>query len=657
MTDDKKYIFQSSFNNSSNYTPRYKMFASNEEMLGNLIISIYDTPPQIKPPQKHSVETFNNGIIDVDEFNDTKEEYEKKIEKIKKYCQKYDQDISEIKLPTYEDMCILCGRNVDLETMTSFLRPKKSINEEIGLKNLKYKTIEKEDNEQTRKYEDGSIVQIKTYGNLPKEIIIKKERLHIIKKFNSAGAKITEQEINEATYINKITDYYPTSGKIKTIRIRDQYSAKLIETIDYDKNGNRILNDNQKLAHELVKDLTNRNFIGLKSVRNSLQENLNKITPDNIEEVLREYKRTVGKSLAQGIEEMRVSIDSLYEIFSMKSYTTTDKIKDKIAEMLVKIYPQSRNISDMQDFLENTGIGDEFYAMLDDKNFTYSDFKYNWKELTGRDSFEADFLNSNLPPEIKAQYNKVIWHEACQRLNIKSNLKIENSQIKNDNYTSNMIYDIQYNLTTDWIGGTITIINKTTGVTRIIDVNKITKNMSEIDYCTFLSNLQTLPGEILEDIAVECNNVIGHSGKESYLIKKDCGGEYLFDDETILAHTAIMRDFVHELGHAIDHTYKYGRNYAFSDELINTQYAKTLQQEYDKYILKGGKEFGKDTTEPSVYCTSSSAEMFAECYTLLMTGNCHSKDTILKHFRKTLIEAEKLLQEIRKLPDDVRLRK
>ena len=658
MIDGKKYIFQSSINNLSNYTPRYKMFASKEEMLGDLIISIYDTPPQIKPPQKHSLETFKNGIIDVDEFNDTKEEYEKKIEKIKKYCQKYGQDISEIKLPTYEDMCTLCGRNVDLETITSFLQPKKSLDEEIGLGNIKYGIEEKSTFKEVRKYENGNIVTIYyNDGKHYEQISIENDNKIIFKYFNWITGAITNQKIiDNKKQTNTITDYYH-NGNVQSVRIRDLETDEIIEQNDYDKYGNRILNDNQKLAHELIKDLTNKNFFGLRSVRNSLQDNLNKITLKNIEQVLREYKQATGKSLIQAIEYARGSIDSLYETFSMQSYTTTDKLKDKISEMLVKIYPQTKKITDMQDFLENTGIGNEFKAMLDDKTFKYNDFKDNWKRLTGRDSFEDDFLNSNLPPEIKAQYNRVIWHEACTRLNIKPNLRIENSQIKNEYYTSDMVYDVQYNIKE--FGGNITIYNKTTGVTRIIDINKMTKYMSEIDFCEFISDIQTYPAEVLEDMAIELTKITGHSGNEKYLLDNIDALYYSNDITPTMFNPRNKEANVHEIGHGIDYTYLSGKNENMS---CSGAFFKTFKAELSEYLKKGNKQFivkdEKTHDENSWnYCTRNEKEMFAECYALLMLGNCDNKNTILTHFKKTLREAEKLLKEIRKLPDDVRLRK
>ena len=46
--------------------------------------------------------------------------------------------------------------------------------------------------------------------------------------------------------------------------------------------------------------------------------------------------------------------------------------------------------------------------------------------------------------------------------------------------------------------------------------------------------------------------------------------------------------------------------------------------------------------------------MFAECYTLLMTGDNQSKEHILKYFPKTLKAAADLIKEIRQKSDTER---
>ena len=46
--------------------------------------------------------------------------------------------------------------------------------------------------------------------------------------------------------------------------------------------------------------------------------------------------------------------------------------------------------------------------------------------------------------------------------------------------------------------------------------------------------------------------------------------------------------------------------------------------------------------------------MFAECYTLLMSGHCSSKDLILDYFPKTLEIVKEHLKQIRTLPDGIR---
>jgi hypothetical protein len=59
---------------------------------------------------------------------------------------------------------------------------------------------------------------------------------------------------------------------------------------------------------------------------------------------------------------------------------------------------------------------------------------------------------------------------------------------------------------------------------------------------------------------------------------------------------------------------------------------------------------------PYNYCTATELEMFAECYTLLTTGDCDSKEAILTYFPETLKAVEKQLAEIRALPERQRHR-
>ena len=71
----------------------------------------------------------------------------------------------------------------------------------------------------------------------------------------------------------------------------------------------------------------------------------------------------------------------------------------------------------------------------------------------------------------------------------------------------------------------------------------------------------------------------------------------------------------------------------------------------DNYRYSGSEH---ESFGASNYATYSTGEMFAECYTLLMSGHCNSKDLILDYFPKTLEIVKEHLKQIRTLPDGIR---
>ena len=46
----------------------------------------------------------------------------------------------------------------------------------------------------------------------------------------------------------------------------------------------------------------------------------------------------------------------------------------------------------------------------------------------------------------------------------------------------------------------------------------------------------------------------------------------------------------------------------------------------------------------------------AECYTLLILGDCQSKNVILKYFPECLECAKEIIEETRNLPDEERIK-
>ena len=56
----------------------------------------------------------------------------------------------------------------------------------------------------------------------------------------------------------------------------------------------------------------------------------------------------------------------------------------------------------------------------------------------------------------------------------------------------------------------------------------------------------------------------------------------------------------------------------------------------------------------SNYATENEEECFAEIYALLTTGSCASADLLEDYFTDTIKVAKQILNEIRKLPYDIR---
>ena len=115
-------------------------------------------------------------------------------------------------------------------------------------------------------------------------------------------------------------------------------------------------------------------------------------------------------------------------------------------------------------------------------------------------------------------------------------------------------------------------------------------------------------------------------------------------DTASLSSMAIV---AHELGHAVDFNGKYTNTSSIDD---NQEFMSAFNEEMEAYIAQGGKKGGPGAT----YATTNEEEMFAECYTLLMLGNCGSKDIIVKFFPKTLKAVEKHIEYVRSLPTNVR---
>lgn len=247
----------------------------------------------------------------------------------------------------------------------------------------------------------------------------------------------------------------------------------------------------------------------------------------------------------------------------------------------------------------------------------------------------------------------------------KPNLKIENSQVKNDLRTGD-VYSIEYN------EFRVTITNKTKNKTTILNLNALLSGMSTEDAVNFMKYIQTLPGEVLEDLAIEADRITSSTGQNMNTTTNPdftAGGIYRGGKDNI---TTSPRHLVHELGHAMDYHGEKNmsgkNNYsrimknkkfleAFEIGLKRFKDAGNKQFDYnDKSTWSSGKKlkFGNiqfTMTQDSNYCTANPKELWAEIYSALTMGSCSSYNTIVKYFPEAIKVGKEILNEIRNEPE------
>ena len=110
---------------------------------------------------------------------------------------------------------------------------------------------------------------------------------------------------------------------------------------------------------------------------------------------------------------------------------------------------------------------------------------------------------------------------------------------------------------------------------------------------------------------------------------------------------------VHELGHALDYSGKINR----ASTANNKRYMAAFKKELDNYKKKGNVQYDYNdrrtwkSGDEYNYCTANERELFAESYTLAMTGNCRSKSVITKYFPETFKIALEIINETRTKSD------
>ncbi len=244
----------------------------------------------------------------------------------------------------------------------------------------------------------------------------------------------------------------------------------------------------------------------------------------------------------------------------------------------------------------------------------------------------------------------------------KSNLKIENSQVKNDLRTGD-VYSIEYN------EFRVTITNKTKNKTTILNLGVLLSGMSVRDAVNFMKYIQTLPGEVLEDLAIEADRITSSTGQSMNTTTNPdftAGGIYRGGKDNI---TTSPSHLVHELGHAMDYHGKDnldGKN-NYSRIMKNKKFLEAFEIGLKRFKQAGNKQFdyndkstwpkgvkikvgNKKMTLPDMnsnYCTANPYELWAEIYSALTLGYCNSYHTLTKYFPEALEVGKEILEEIR----------
>lgn len=212
------------------------------------------------------------------------------------------------------------------------------------------------------------------------------------------------------------------------------------------------------------------------------------------------------------------------------------------------------------------------------------------------------------------------------------NLTIENSQVKNKYYTGD-VYSVQYD------GLNVTITNKSTNKTHSLNFSNLLKNVSDEEKISFMKYIQTLPGEVLEDMSIELDNLQGVLGQNMNIRPENpkfrAGGYYSGQNDNIVTSP---QHLVHELGHAIDYHGEAKHNMSVITQ--DVQVLGSFERELKAYKEAGNVQYDYEDEstwkkDGSNYATANIRELFAESYKLMMTGDCYSKNTIIKYFPKT----------------------
>lgn len=297
--------------------------------------------------------------------------------------------------------------------------------------------------------------------------------------------------------------------------------------------------------------------------------------------------------------------------------------------------------------------------MIDSKNVLTLLSKY--KELYGESMIDAIKGEWGLDKDLK---QKLLNHiENCLEMyyGYEKNYVNNNSQVSNKWHTGDNYSIINKN-------DILTIKNNKTRKTRTIDLNKLVEKLDFVQKVAVKAALIKMPGEILMDIAIEGIELKGANWLDK--LTSPQGAAACYNNHTNNITLGINGDFIepliHEIGHSVDFkrsSYNFNKSTVESDQTFRNTFNRELENfrkdnnahDWNNRDIFGNtyirKEGGRHISN---YATENEKECFAEIYALLTTGSCASADLLEDYFTDTIKVAKQILNEIRKLPYDIR---
>lgn len=353
----------------------------------------------------------------------------------------------------------------------------------------------------------------------------------------------------------------------------------------------------------------------------------------NFQETIEELSN-VQSFINKGLDEKNVEIAKCSST-SQETYNFEADAKETAANLKEIMYNGTIDRAEKAlEFFENN---------LDPANIDIVLEEY--KNLTGGRSIQQDLtIKLLLHPFTTNKINKIL----DSLLNFENlNTKIDNKYWQGDSH----------NVTRE--GSVFTITNTETNETREIDLAVLLKNFdTSKERKNFVEQLQKLPAEVLMDIAAEQTTLIELEGTTELDMGNgatcNAAGYYSpSTDQVAIYDNSSIDTIVHETGHALDYNRLSGKNKSSAHDSKN--FTEIFNEELEKYLADGNKIYDyNENTKRETYATVNKREMFAECYTLLMTGDCGSKTIIEKYFPRMLSYVKQYIEYNRSHSDSVR---